>query len=139
LQQQRWPGNVREVENVMRQALLLARSYTISADHVREVLQKNRKPLSAQEPHHAAYIAALLARAERGEVQNALGQMLEDLEPELYRQAIQRAQGNQAKAARWLGISRLRMREKLRQLGLHPAQDQGPDDLTNPQALRPPA
>jgi len=138
LQQQRWPGNVRELENVMRQALLLARAYTISADHVREVLQKHRQPLSAQEPHHAAYISDLLARAERGEVQNALGRMLEDLEPELYRQAINRAQGNQAKAARWLGISRLRMREKLRQLGLHPAQGQDPEDLASPQALRPP-
>lgn len=139
LRQQRWPGNVRELENVVRQALLFARSYTISADHVREVLQRSRKPLSAHEPHHAAYVTDLLARAERGEVQDALGQMLTDLEPELYRQAIRRAQGNQARAARWLGISRLRIREKLRQLGLHPAQDQSPDDMTRPSAPDSPA
>jgi DNA-binding protein Fis len=30
------------------------------------------------------------------------------------------AEGNQAKAARWLGLSRLTLREKLKQLGLHP-------------------
>ena len=69
-----------------------------------------------------------------GEVQNALAQMMTDLEPELYAQAIRRAQGNQAKAARWLGISRLRLREKLRQLGLHPSQDQAPDDTASPEA-----
>lgn len=134
LQQQRWPGNVRELENVTRQALLLARSYTISTNHVKEVLRKSRKPRTSSEQNHAAYVADLLARAERGEVQDALAQMLTDLEPELYTQAIRRAQGNQAKAARWLGISRLRMREKLRQLGVHPAQGQSLDESVEPQA-----
>ena len=33
------------------------------------------------------------------------------------RQAL--AEGNQAKAARWLGLSRFTLREKLKQLGLH--------------------
>ena len=127
LQQQSWPGNVRELENVTRQALLLARSYTISVDHVKEVLRKSRKPLTSSEQNHAAYVSDLLTRAERGEVQDALAQMMTDLEPELYTQAIRRAQGNQARAARWLGISRLRMREKLRQLGLHPLQGQEQD------------
>ncbi|HOA62570.1 MAG: sigma-54-dependent Fis family transcriptional regulator [Verrucomicrobia bacterium] len=134
LQRQHWPGNVRELENVIRQTLLLARSYTISADHVREVLRKSRKPLTSSEQNHTAYVSDLLTRAEQGEVQNALAQMMTDLEPELYAQAIRRAQGNQAKAARWLGISRLRLREKLRQLGLHPSQDQAPDDTASPEA-----
>ena len=47
--------------------------------------------------------------------------MIADLEPELFTQAIQRAGGNQAKAARWLGVTRLKMREKLTELGLRPA------------------
>ena len=34
---------------------------------------------------------------------------------------IQLAQGNQAKAARWLGVTRTTMREKLIHFGLHPA------------------
>ena len=50
--------------------------------------------------------------------------MIEDLEPELFAQAIELAQGNQAKAARWLGITRITMRAKLIQFGLHPSQDQ---------------
>jgi nitrogen regulation protein NR(I) len=123
LQQQPWPGNVRELENVIRQALVLTQGYTIQLDHVQEVLGKSRRPRASTEQSHPAYVADLLARAERGEVRDALAQMHADLEPELFTQAIRRAQGNQAKAARWLGISRLRMREKLRQLGLHPAQE----------------
>jgi len=42
------------------------------------------------------------------------------VEREVFSQAIQIAQGNQAKAARWLGLSRFTLREKLKQLGLHP-------------------
>jgi nitrogen regulation protein NR(I) len=118
LQQQKWPGNVRELENTVRQALLLAREYTISAEHVKEVLAKSRKPASTGHESHAAYISALLDRVERGEVTNAFSKMLHDLEPELYSQAIERAQGNRTKAAQWLGVTRLKMREKLKEFGL---------------------
>jgi DNA-binding protein Fis len=50
--------------------------------------------------------------------------VLETAERELFTRAIQQAQGNQAKAARWLGISRITMKAKLVQFGLHPSQDQ---------------
>jgi transcriptional regulator with GAF, ATPase, and Fis domain len=39
-------------------------------------------------------------------------------ERELFARAIQQAKGNQAKAARWLGISRITMKAKLVQYGL---------------------
>ena len=123
LQSQSWPGNVRELENVVRQALLLARPFAISLEHVRQVLAKAHKPAAVESQTHAAYVADLLARVQRGEEQNAYLKMIADLEPELYSQAIRLAQGNQAKAARWLGVTRLKMREKLIQLGLHPAHD----------------
>ena len=62
----------------------------------------------------------LLARAQSGDLKDAHARMIHDMEPELFRQAIQLANGNQAKAARWLGVTRLKMREKLIELGLHP-------------------
>jgi len=120
LQAQQWPGNVRELENVIRRALLVARQFSISVEHLQDVLTSARKPASASNQTHAAYIADLLARAQRGEVEGAFSKMIADLEPELFSQAIQLAQGNQAKAARWLGVTRLKMREKLSQLGLRP-------------------
>lgn len=120
LQAQQWPGNVRELENVIRRAMLVARQFSISVEHLQDVLTSARKPASASNQTHAAYIADLLARAQRGEVEGAFSKMIADLEPELFSQAIQLAQGNQAKAARWLGVTRLKMREKLSQLGLRP-------------------
>ena len=126
LQSQPWPGNVRELENVIRQALLLARPFAVSQEHVQQVLAKIRKPAADLTQTHATYIADLLARAQSGELQDAYAHMIADLEPELFKQAIQLAQGNQARAARWLGVTRLKMREKLTQLGLHPLRD-GPN------------
>jgi nitrogen regulation protein NR(I) len=122
LQNQPWPGNVRELENTVRQALLLARPFAVSVEHIEHSLQRGRRPGTTHLPH-AAYIADLLGRAQRGEVENAYWRMIEDLEPELFAQAIQLAGGNQARAARWLGITRLKLREKLAALGLGPSRE----------------
>ena len=47
--------------------------------------------------------------------------MLAEMEQALFAQAIHLAQGNQAKAARWLGVTRRTLRVKLAHFGLHPA------------------
>ena len=65
----------------------------------------------------------LLAAARRGELADAHARVLETAEREVFARAIEQAQGNQAKAARWLGISRITMKAKLVQFGLHPGQD----------------
>ena len=72
----------------------------------------------------AAHVAELLAAASRGEVENVRALLLENADRELFTQAIKLAQDNQAKAARWLGVSRLTMREKLTHFGVHPAREQ---------------
>jgi DNA-binding NtrC family response regulator len=128
LQNQSWPGNVRELENVVRQALLLAKPFSVNLEHVRQVLSKAHKPPALGSQTHAAYVAELLARVQHGEERNAYQKMIADLEPVLFIQAIKLAQGNQAKAARWLGVTRLKMREKLIQLGLHPSQEKLPTE-----------
>jgi DNA-binding protein Fis len=101
-------------------------------------LAKVRKPAGNAMQTHAAYVAELLARAQAGDITNAYARMVADLEPELYKQAIQLAQGNQARAARWLGVTRLKMREKLNQLGLRAGREESPDFPVNANARKPP-
>ena len=123
LRDQPWPGNVRELENAVRQALLLARPFAINADHIRKVMSQGRKTAAALGSGYRDYVTELLARVQRGEEQNAYARVIADLEPELFTQAYQLAQGNQGRAASMLGVTRLKMREKLRELGLHPTQE----------------
>ncbi len=125
LQSQTWPGNVRELENTVRQALLIAKDFTINLDHIREVLAQSRQPVAVTGQTHATYISGLLDQVERGEVENAFARMLADLEPELYAQVMQRTHGNLTKAAIWLGVTRLKMRDKLKEFGLYRASPDG--------------
>jgi DNA-binding NtrC family response regulator len=129
LQAQNWPGNVRELENVIRKVLLYAQGYTINMDHVRAALA--RAPLPAQGAHLSLreQVDELLAAAQRGDLDDAHRRLLIAAEREIFGRAIELAHGNQAKAARWLGVSRLTMREKLHQFGLHPAGDHSEPEL----------
>ncbi len=121
LEEQAWPGNVRELENAVRKALLLARGFAVSEENVRGALAASRMAAGESESL-SGFVADLLAAAQRGEVENAHTVLIQAAEREMVSQAIKLAQGNQAKAARLLGVSRLTMREKLIQFGIHPSQ-----------------
>ena len=125
LKSQLWPGNVRELENVVRKILLRARGYTISVEHVCAALAPPTPSPTADSAPLCSMISKLLADAQQGEHQDVYAKVIGAAELELLSQAIELAGGNQAKAARWLGISRLTLREKLRQYALHPTQDAG--------------
>jgi nitrogen regulation protein NR(I) len=128
--EQPWPGNIRQLENVVRQSLLLARKYTITLDHVRQVAAKMGRSAESPDASMAAWISDFLMKARSGEMERVHAKVTDVIERELFAQAIHLAHGNQAKAARWLGISRLTMREKLTAFGLRTEseEDQGRKD-----------
>jgi nitrogen regulation protein NR(I) len=125
LQSQTWPGNIRQLENVARKVLLLAQGFTITPDHVRAVTGSSSAVGLASAPAQSLrdLVGELLAAAQRGELADAHSRLLSAAEKEIFTQAIQLARGNQAKAARWLGVSRITIREKLTQFGIHPSQE----------------
>ena len=123
LREQPWPGNVRHLENVVRKVLLLAQGYTINVEHARHALSSTTAPAFSPLRPFGDYVDELLAAARRGEARDAHARVLEAAERDLFARAIRLAGGNQAKAARWLGVSRITMKAKLVQFGLHPGQD----------------
>ena len=123
LQAEPWPGNVRELENVIRDLILRSRGFGITLLQAEETLRRRTSVPPADDCSLREWIRRLLLAVERGEAADAYARVLGIAEHELFQQAIERADGNQAKAARWLGISRLTMREKLSRLGLRPQKD----------------
>src|SRR5205085_9106126 len=116
--------------NVIRKLLLLASGYTINAAHVR--IATATPPASKSDSNTQTLrdlASALLSAAERGEFPDARNRLVEAAEKEVITQAIERTHGNQLKAARLLGISRLTLREKLRQFGLRAASRDEDDGL----------
>jgi nitrogen regulation protein NR(I) len=125
LAKQQWPGNVRELENAVRKMLLVAQGYSINDDHARAALVRTSVTASTGDQSLARLVDDLLQSAQRGELDDAHGRLLQAAEKQLFSRAIELANGNQAKAARWVGVSRLTMREKLVQFGIHPGQGPG--------------
>jgi DNA-binding NtrC family response regulator len=118
LRHQPWHGNVRELENVIRKALLASHGFTINLDTVMSALAATRRPKSTTNQPIAEFVRDMLTTAARGELENVESAVMEAVERELYGQALEMAHGNQAKAAKWLGVSRPTIREKLKTLGL---------------------
>ena len=124
LQGMSWPGNVRELENVVRRALVSSHG-SINLGDVQEAVAQDSfadstAPLPAADQPLAVYISELLGKVIRGEVEDAQARVAAAAERELYSQAIRLAEGDQSKAAKWLGVSRPTIAEKLVRYGLHP-------------------
>ncbi|MDB6055330.1 MAG: glnG 5 [Verrucomicrobiales bacterium] len=120
LQKQPWPGNIRELENMVRQAILLARNYTIGVQHIEQLLRKPNYA-EAEGAQFEGWINDLLQKVENGEILPVYRLVIDSAEKRLFELALRAANGNQAKVSRWLGISRLTLREKLIAFGIHPA------------------
>jgi DNA-binding NtrC family response regulator len=118
LRQQPWLGNVRELQNVVQQALLLANNEPIALAHVQAALACARRPQGISGQTIASYLADVLAKAQQEKIKSARDLVTEDLERELFTLAFHLAAGNQAQAARWLGVTRKTLRVKLVHLGL---------------------
>jgi DNA-binding NtrC family response regulator len=104
LQAYHWPGNVRELRNVIERAFILhAGAEEIRPEHLTPELRK----------------AIELKRPEKM-VPNVTeeGLVLDDVEKKLIAEAMERASGNQSKAARLLGISRDTLRYRLKKHGM---------------------
>jgi DNA-binding NtrC family response regulator len=96
-----WPGNVRELRNVIERATLLGAGPTISADDM--ILGRS----SAFHDHGRR----LLPLPKTGIKFN-------DLEKDLVVQALERAGGNQTKAAQLLGMTREKIHYRMEKYGL---------------------
>lgn len=125
LKQQPWPGNVRQLQNVIRKAVIRAHGYSISRADVLEILADKRQP-DAVPPGAEDSIRELINAKLRGAKIAGSGSahrnVIETVERRLLQRALDLTRSNQAKASRWLGISRFTLREKLRHYGIHPGE-----------------
>jgi DNA-binding NtrC family response regulator len=98
----RWPGNLREIRDVLTEAVAAAGTGRLTREHL---------------PHDLRVRAGLEANPPRTASLN-LDPILEEVERRLIRLALQKADGNATKAAEMLGIWRARLLRRIEALGL---------------------
>ena len=110
-----WPGNIRELRNVLEQATLMTDDPSLGAAHFAPLLgvpaRAEAAPPAPPAPDTPTDGAAWLP----------LPQAVAELEARCIRQALQRTGGNKLAAARLLGISRATLYQKLPATATHNA------------------
>jgi DNA-binding NtrC family response regulator len=102
-----WPGNIRELENVLGHACMMAISDMIDVED-----------LPASLRHHEHMAGAAAASVSETVLADTSAVSFDDHEKSLLADALERAAGNQSEAARLLRISRDRLRYKMAKYNL---------------------
>ncbi|HEV7912282.1 MAG TPA: sigma 54-interacting transcriptional regulator [Albitalea sp.] len=109
-----WPGNIRELRNVLEQATLMTDDALLTVPHFKGMVPVTAAPVApsvvASEP--VAEPAAVGAAAHDA-VPKSLPQAIAELEARAIREALAATGGNKQAASRLLGISRATLYEKL--------------------------
>jgi DNA-binding NtrC family response regulator len=117
LQDHPWPGNVGELESVIKRACIVTRGDLITLEDIGESISDSRFPVR-QELESALVRAARVALQERiaerkaGASSSAFHDIVDLVEATLAREALIITNGNQVKAAEVLGVNRATLRKK---------------------------
>lgn len=117
LQRQQWPGNLRELQSVLKQALLRATGPVLAPNFLPPLpaKQTEEKPAATSAfPDWDRFIEGHIEARS----QNVHALAVEAMERHLVTRVLRQTGGNQLQAAKILGITRGSLRTKIRALGI---------------------
>jgi nitrogen regulation protein NR(I) len=114
-----WPGNVRQLQSVVKQALLAAAGPTLTAADLPPELRPGSGPPGGPAPARGESDVLGFVRRRLAEgSSNLYAEVVERVEREVLTEVLTHTHGNITRAAQLLGITRPTLRSKLAHLGL---------------------
>jgi two-component system nitrogen regulation response regulator GlnG len=115
-----WPGNIRELQSVLKQALLQASGTVLLPAFLPDTLCATDGPPAVTQPGTDDLgIAAFIRQRLAPDMTDLYAEIHREVDRILLTIALEYAQGSQRQASRLLGIARQTLRMRLRELGLH--------------------
>ncbi len=123
LQQHNWPGNIDELQSVLRRALIETKGTVVASDDLVAMLGRREQPASAsaastsytpQGTDWNSFVAQHLATGSA----ELYGDALVEMERQILSRVLDSTHGNQVRAAKILGITRGSLRKKILQHGI---------------------
>jgi DNA-binding NtrC family response regulator len=114
-----WPGNIRELQSVLKQAILRATGPTLLPAFLPDLNSTTRTSDTASRADNAAGIDSFIEEQLRLGSNNIYAETHRALDRRLLGRVLEFSEGNQVQAARILGIARQTLRSKLRDLNIH--------------------
>ena len=136
LKQYDWPGNIRQLQNVIDQSALQSHGTVLLADFLPALVAGNEvsqglKPVEsvmtndtgaecnpASDQHDAEDISKLIHRHLIGGSPTLYDDVIEEVERKLLAEMLEQCNGNQTETAKRLGITRTTVRSKVNKLGI---------------------
>ena len=115
-----WPGNIRELENVLERAVAFSESNQIQVEDLR---------FDAAEPEPASNSKAVSRQS--ADVFTLAGNTLQEIERQAIIETLEACDGNKAKSARMLGISEKSIYNKMRRLSIGASKGKRDDNSVN--------
>ena len=123
-----WPGNIRELQSVLKQALLQASGTVLLPAFLPELSGGPNESGPAPPAGGDLGLEAFIRQRLGPDVQDLYAGTHRQLDRLLLPRVLEYTGGNQHQAARLLGIARQTLRQKLRDLGLHVTHSVGAEE-----------
>jgi transcriptional regulator with PAS, ATPase and Fis domain len=105
-----WPGNIRELENILSRMIILTSQDKLTPESLPDEIKKSGPAVSSKQT------ATMLNATQKSldEFENELAR----IEKDYFSSVLEKAGGNKSKAAEILGIKRTTLNDRLKKLGL---------------------
>ncbi|MEZ5327588.1 MAG: sigma-54 dependent transcriptional regulator [Verrucomicrobiales bacterium] len=118
-----WPGNVRQLENVVARAVLQAKGRVVTVEDIDGILKESGSSRMVQsgddiEATLRGWVRGVLKEVQKSGAGDGHARLVSSLESTMITEALKLKNGHQGNVAELLGISRVTLRQRIKALGL---------------------